>query len=425
MAYNGLKPIISRLDNRIAYILNPEKTMDGLLTGGVNTTPPSALVDMQSTQERFGKCGGRLAYHLVESFAPGEITVRKAMRMGRELIHRYLGDRYEAVYAVHNDHEHIHVHVIWNATSFIDGIKFHAPPGMYLDQIRRDSDELCRESGYSVIERGEKNNGKNYGEWQAEKNGQVTLRDTIRKDVNDAIRGSVTWQGFLHELKLMGYEIKITPKNVSLLAPNAERFIRLKSLGAHYSAEVIKERIIRLGIGKERVHPPTYKEPQRRKAQFKGSFTLYKPTWKGLRALYFHYLYLLRKARNSVTFIPNRETAYLLRQESRRLDAHTRQVTLLNRHKLDTTKDVQRFIDSTEAEIADFVKRRNALPKEERADLNAILKEKRRDLRTANAILQEQDIIRERLRQAYRPREQEQSRQRTRLHSRDDRDSMR
>ena len=425
MAVNKLTPITSRLDNRIAYILNPEKTMDGLLTGGVNTTPPSALADMQSTQERYGKRVGRLAYHLVESFAPGEITVREAMRMGREIIHRYLGDRYEAVYAVHNDHEHIHVHVIWNATSFIDGIKFHAPPGTYLDQIRRDSDELCKESGYSVIRSGEKNNGKSYGEWQAEKNDEPTLRDTIRKDVDDAVRGSVTWQGFLHELKRMGYEIKITPKNVSLLAPNAERFIRLKSLGAHYSADAIQERMIRMGIGKERVHPPTYKEPQRRKVQFKGSFTLYKPTWKGLRALYFHYLYLLRKARNSVTFIPNRETTYLLRQESRRLDAHTRQVTLLNRHKLDTVEDVQRFIGNMETEIADLVKRRNALPKEERADLDALLKEKRRDLRTANAIQQEQDMIRERLRQAYRPREQEQSRQRTQLHSRDDRATIR
>ena len=423
MAVNKLAPITSRLDNRIAYILNPEKTMDGLLTGGVNTTPPSALTDMQGTQERFGKHGGRLAYHLVESFAPGEITSKEAMRMGRGIIHRYLGDRYEAVYAVHNDHEHIHVHVIWNATSFIDGIKFHAPPGMYLDQLRRDSDALCKENDYSVIEPGEKNNGKSYGEWQAEKDGQPTIRDTIRKDVDDAIRGSFSWQGFLHEMKLMGYQIKITPQNVSLLAPGAKRYVRLKSLGEHYSKDALIERIIRMGIGERRIHPPTYKEPEKHKAHFSGSFTLYKPTWKGLRALYFHYLYLLRKARNSVTFIPNREMAYLLQQESRKLDAHTKRVTLMNEHKLDTVEDVQHFIGDTETEIADLVRRRNALPKEERANLNAELKEKRADLRTANAILQEADVIRERVRQAYRPKEKEQ--QRTRLQKRDEHDSIR
>lgn len=221
----------------------------------MNTTPPTAYADMRGTQERFGKHGGRIAYHWIESFAPGEITAREAMRMGREMIHRYLGDRYEAVYAVHNDHEHIHVHIIWNATSFIDGKKFHAPPGTYLGQIRRESDALCKERGYAVVRRGEKNNGRSYGEWKADRDGQITLRDTIRRDVDAAIRASVTLKGFGQALRSMGYEIKNTPQSISLLAPGAKRFVRLRSLGAHYTQEAILERIAANNSGS--IFPPT------------------------------------------------------------------------------------------------------------------------------------------------------------------------
>lgn len=421
MAVNKLHPISSRLDNRIAYILDPVKTEQGLLTGGVNTTPPTAYADMRGTQERFGKHGGRIAYHWIESFAPGEITAREAMRMGREMIHRYLGDRYEAVYAVHNDHEHIHVHIIWNATSFIDGKKFHAPPGTYLGQIRRESDALCKERGYAVVRRGEKNNGRSYGEWKADRDGQITLRDTIRRDVDAAIRASVTLKGFGQALRSMGYEIKNTPQSISLLAPGAKRFVRLRSLGAHYTQEAILERILRQ---QQRQHLPAYREPKKRRAAYRGSFSLYKPTWKGLRALYYHYRYLLRKSRNGVDFIPNREIAYLMREDCRKLERYSERVKLMHRYKIDTAEDVRQFLAGTKTKIATLTKQRNKSPKDARSEMNERLKTKRKELRTANDILTDANILRERLRQAYRPTK-EQERTRTPLQSRDARGMIR
>jgi hypothetical protein len=52
--------------------------------------------------------------------------------------------------------------------------------------MREESDRLCIEYGLSVIHDSH-GRGKNYSEWQAEKNGKPVIRGTIRQDIDAAI----------------------------------------------------------------------------------------------------------------------------------------------------------------------------------------------------------------------------------------------
>lgn len=104
--------------------------------------------------------------------------------------------------------------------------------------IRNMSDRLCRENGLSVLvpEKGSK--GKNYAAYKKEKTAKAKLKidiDTLIPQVSD-------FEELLSRLQAAGYEIK-TGKYISCRVPGQERFTRLKTLGADYTEDALKERI--------------------------------------------------------------------------------------------------------------------------------------------------------------------------------------
>jgi len=156
MAQTKIWPIKTKLGKCVKYIMNPEKTQSGKLVTGVNLLIPpngwkAATQQMNDTKARYNKLGGRLAYHLEQSFKPGEVTPEVAHQIGVELAQELFGERYEAVVATHVDKEHIHTHIILNSVSFVDGLKFHQPNDMYYNRIRAVSDRLCEQHGLSII----------------------------------------------------------------------------------------------------------------------------------------------------------------------------------------------------------------------------------------------------------------------------------
>ena len=112
------------LRNSIAYIMNPVKT-EGYLTG---TNCSAKDVDgifreMLKTKTDFGKTDGRQGYHFVLSFKSRDPNVDKELRalpLLSEFCIRYLGDRYQYAYAVHNDMTTSMAHRL-NSVSVLDG----------------------------------------------------------------------------------------------------------------------------------------------------------------------------------------------------------------------------------------------------------------------------------------------------------------
>ena len=53
-----------------------------------------------------------IAYHIIQSFKPGEITPEKANELGYELAIRFTKGKHAFVVSTHTDKEHIHNHII-------------------------------------------------------------------------------------------------------------------------------------------------------------------------------------------------------------------------------------------------------------------------------------------------------------------------
>ena len=71
----------------IDYAVDAEKTEKMMYVTGINCNPDTALDEFMETKWRWGKTGGRLAYHGYQAFleGEGEITAEEAHVMGRQI----------------------------------------------------------------------------------------------------------------------------------------------------------------------------------------------------------------------------------------------------------------------------------------------------------------------------------------------------
>ena len=345
------------LSDVIEYAANQEKTQreDGILlqnfVSGVNCLPATAREEMMAVKKRFGKETGTVAYHGYQSFAPGEATPEIAHEIALKLARQLWGEKYQVLIATHLDKEnHLHSHFVINTVSFVDGIKFHRTEKDYYD-MRRASDELCREYCLSVIEDPKPGKTKHYGEWRAEQEQRPTWRGLIRSDVDEAIRQSMTESQFYDVLKKKGYEIKIG-KDISLRPPGKERFVRLsRNFGERYSPEGIREQILR----KDR--------PAKRGRTAEKPDTPPRPKATGFRALYYHYCYLLGVFPKNKPKDQNKRLHFLLREDLIKMDSISEEARLLARHQIDTAGQLSSYKESVVTQIEAVTSERKALYK--------------------------------------------------------------
>ncbi|MEY8425844.1 relaxase/mobilization nuclease domain-containing protein, partial [Lachnospiraceae bacterium 38-14] len=148
--------------------------------------------------------------------------------------------QHEYVLTTHIDKGHIHNHIIFCAVNFVDHHKYVSNKRTYYG-IRNMSDKLCRDNGLSVVVPGKGSKGKSYAEYQAEKTG-TSWKGKLKTAVDALIPQVSDFEELLQRLQAAGYEIK-PGKYISCRAPGQERFTRLKTLGADYTEEAIRERI--------------------------------------------------------------------------------------------------------------------------------------------------------------------------------------
>ncbi len=233
MAYDKIIVIHSRLDRCLDYVQNDGKTdlgnavdyiCDPVKAGfqtAINCTLDNAFLQMQETKRRWDKHGGILGYHIIHSYAPGEVTPEQAHEAGVEFARRLLGDKYEAVVCTHTDRDHLHCHIVFNSVSFMDGKKYRSDFKSYFHDLRGISNAVSRERGYSVIEPDGK--GASYASWNAEKRGSGTIRDLIRRDIDAALAGSLTYDTFFGNVAAAGLFCQARPKCQAYRHPSTGR----------------------------------------------------------------------------------------------------------------------------------------------------------------------------------------------------------
>ena len=240
MAVTKIHPIKTTLNKAIDYICNPDKTDNQILISSYGCSYQTADIEFGFTLSKARDKGDNLGHHLIQSFAPGEVDYEKAHEIGKQLADAVTKGQHEYVVTTHIDKGHIHNHVIFCAVNFVDHHKYNSNKRSYYG-IRNMSDKLCRENGLSVVVPGKGSKGKSYAEYQAEKTG-TSWKGKLKIAVDALIPQVSSFEELLTRLQAAGYEIK-PGKYVSCRAPGQERFTRLKTLGADYTEEAIRERI--------------------------------------------------------------------------------------------------------------------------------------------------------------------------------------
>ena len=240
MAVTKIKPIKSTLKKALDYIQNPDKTDGKMLVSSFGCSYETADIEFGFTLSQALDRGNNLAHHLIQSFEPGEVDYQKAHEIGKQLADAVTKGQHEYVLTTHIDKGHVHNHIIFCAVNFVDHRKYNSNKRSYYG-IRNMSDKLCRENGLSVVVPGKGSKGKSYAEYQAEKTG-TSWKGKLKIAVDALIPQVSSFEELLQRLQAAGYEIK-PGKYVSCRAPGQERFTRLKTLGADYTEEAIRERI--------------------------------------------------------------------------------------------------------------------------------------------------------------------------------------
>ena len=392
MAYDKIITIHSRLDRRINYALNPAKTRDGerVLCAALNCQLDTACRDMLDTKRRWDKENRPVqGYHIIHSYAPGEVSPEQAQKLSVEFARRLIGDRFEAVIATHVDHEHIHSHIVFNSVSCTDGRMFRSDFKAYYGDIRGVSNAISRENGLSVIE--PKGKGKQYAQWNADKQGKPTIRSLIRQDIDAALAGAISMQTLFAALEKQGYTVKrgANVKHTAVRPPGGERFIRLDTLGEGYTEADLKARLREKAAKTPPIHAHIPQQKRYSVKRYGGNSRKTKP--KGLRRLYLHYLYLLAPSRP----YQRCPVPFNVRAEVRKLGQYKRQFTLLQKYRIENESQLSMLADALQAEIDSLVFSRQDLYRRKRcgedvaaeiSEINHALRPLRRELRCCQSI---------------------------------------
>ena len=179
-----------------------------------------------------------IAYHIRQSFKPGEITPEEANIVGRELAERFLKGKHAYIVCTHTDRRHIHSHIIFNSTTLDGTAKFRDFLGSGR-AVGRLSDLICIEHGLSVIQYPRRYTHPTYDKWLGDKK-PPSHRDVLRSVIDDALaRKPKTFEELLQFVRENGYGVS---ENRGITFYRAgQKGIKLRTLGAGYSEAELRD----------------------------------------------------------------------------------------------------------------------------------------------------------------------------------------
>ncbi|PFK63405.1 relaxase/mobilization nuclease domain-containing protein [Priestia megaterium] len=192
----------------------------------------------KATREIWGKNGGIQAHHVIQSFKPDEVDPGHANEIGLQLAEKLAKGHEVAVYT-HTDKDHIHNHIVINAVNYEDGRKFHAHGQEAIDDVRKISDELCKEHGLSVVEERSADVRYTLAEQSLLEKGESSWKDEIRTAIDQAKEQTASFEEFQERLKEQGVQATLRGKNITYEHLESNKKVRGTKLGLAYEKETI------------------------------------------------------------------------------------------------------------------------------------------------------------------------------------------
>lgn len=144
--------------NVIEYVLQDQKVKEGYVAITGPYAPEQINWDnvynaFLEEKKLWNKDSGRMYAHNIISFHKDEdITPAQALEIGQEFVEKFFPN-HQSVIGVHQDKDHLHIHIVTNSVSFIDGMKLHQTK-RDLERQKEFTNKLCLERGLSLTEKG-------------------------------------------------------------------------------------------------------------------------------------------------------------------------------------------------------------------------------------------------------------------------------
>lgn len=265
------------------------------LKTGLNCTAENAWEEWEQTRRIKKKEGGNLQYCIVQNFGI-DLDPQIANEIGVAFANKYLSE-YQCVVSTHINTGLVHNHIEFNATSFLTGKKFN-DNRQAIGDIRKVSDELCRQYELDVLEKtkdfnyiiykdeqgrtkiyepterknqlrqGETSNKNDYintEQYRFSKEHEEAHISVLKKDIDRFVPYAASYDELLELLLNAGYEIKDKTKtgewrkHISFKAPGWEKFVRDSGLGEEYEREFLTN-VIAENVKSGKVHEAGTKE---------------------------------------------------------------------------------------------------------------------------------------------------------------------
>ncbi len=248
------------LRNVIEYVLQDKKVKEGYVDI-IGPYYPEKInwqgvyTEFLSEKKLWQKDSGRMYAHNIISFHKDEdVTPEQCLEIGRKFADKFFPN-HQSLIGVHQDKDHLHIHIVTNSVSFIDGKKLHQSK-KDLELQKQFTNDLCKELGLSVTEKGKHFNGSIIEEgeviaWSKDK--YNLLRNESKKSyvadcaiaVLESKDSCCTKEDFISSMLQHGWETiwSDKKKHITFINQDGEK-VRDTNLSKSFSLDINKEVLI-------------------------------------------------------------------------------------------------------------------------------------------------------------------------------------
>lgn len=219
----------------------------------------SVLNSFLDEKKLWNKDIGRMCAHYVLSFHPDEkVTPEQVLEIARELAEKTFPG-HQVLIGVHQDREHLHAHILVNTVSYRDGKKLQTKK-QDLQNMKDLTNDLCRERGLSVAEKGKHFDGTAIEEYEViawNKDKYHLIEKLIANDsrksylvdcasaVINAMSHCESQGAFVDEMASHGWNVNWSEKRKHITFEDAEGHkVRDSNLSKTFSLDISKERLL-------------------------------------------------------------------------------------------------------------------------------------------------------------------------------------
>ena len=247
------------MKNCMEYVLKESKITSSLVyVSGPFNAPEITYETVYHTfldeKKIWNKDSGRMYAHNIISWHEDEdITPEEAFAFGQEFIEKWF-DGFQTLLAVHQDRNHIHLHMVTNTVSYIDGHKLHTTK-KELENMKQFTNQMCIERGLSVAKKGR----DYYGEKLSEGHVQAWSKDKYHMLLHNAKDSYVaacavavietkatacSKDEFIQNMKKKGWHVlwKPTRKHITFVNDDGQR-VRDRNINSTFNMNISKEEL--------------------------------------------------------------------------------------------------------------------------------------------------------------------------------------